>query len=36
MAPDDVAQAVMYLLSVPERAAVDEIYIRRGSSTPFG
>jgi 3-oxoacyl-[acyl-carrier protein] reductase len=32
--PDDIAQAVAYLLSLSDRAAVDEIYIRRRSSTP--
>ena len=29
MHPDDIAQAVAYLLSLSGRAAVDEIYIRR-------
>jgi len=33
--PEDIAQAVMYLLSLPDRAAVDEIYIRRRASKPF-
>lgn len=33
--PVDVAQAVMYLLSLSEHAAVDEIYIRRRNSKPF-
>ena len=33
--PDDVAQAVRYLLSLSSRAAVDQIYIRRRNSTPF-
>ena len=33
--PEDVAQAVLYLLSLSERAAVDEIYIRRRTSQPF-
>jgi 3-oxoacyl-[acyl-carrier protein] reductase len=33
MHPDDVADAVMYLLSLSDRAAVDEIYIRRRSGT---
>lgn len=33
--PEDVAQAVMYLLSLSERAAVDQIYIRRRGSQPF-
>ena len=35
LSPDDIAQAVEYLLSLSERAAVDEIYIRRRSSQPF-
>ncbi len=35
MKPDDIAQAVMYLLSLSDRAAVDEIYIRRSASAPF-
>lgn len=35
MQPEDIAQTVMYLLSLPERAMVDEIYIRRSKSTPF-
>ena len=34
MDPDDVADAVAYLLSLSDRAAVDEIYIRRRSSAP--
>ncbi|HWE00806.1 MAG TPA: SDR family oxidoreductase [Tepidisphaeraceae bacterium] len=33
--PEDVAQSVMYLLSLSDRAAVDEIYIRRRNSAPF-
>jgi 3-oxoacyl-[acyl-carrier protein] reductase len=33
--PDDIAQTVLYLLSLSERAAVDEIYIRRRGSAPF-
>jgi len=33
--PEDVAQTVMYLLSLSERAAVDQIYIRRRGSQPF-
>jgi 3-oxoacyl-[acyl-carrier protein] reductase len=33
--PQDIAQAVLYLLSLSERAAVDEIYVRRRSSAPF-
>lgn len=36
MHPDDVANAVLYLLSLlPTNAAVDEIYIRRKTSQPF-
>lgn len=33
--PDDIAQTVMFLLSLPERAAIDQIYIRRRTSQPF-
>jgi len=33
--PEDIARTVMFLLSLPERAAIDEIYIRRRSSQPF-
>lgn len=33
--PEDIAQAVLFLLSLSERAAVDEIYIRRRGSAPF-
>jgi NAD(P)-dependent dehydrogenase (short-subunit alcohol dehydrogenase family) len=33
--PEDVAQTVMYLLSLSDRAAVDQIYIRRRTSQPF-
>jgi NAD(P)-dependent dehydrogenase (short-subunit alcohol dehydrogenase family) len=33
--PDDIAQAVLYLLSLSERAAVDQLYIRRRASSPF-
>jgi 3-oxoacyl-[acyl-carrier protein] reductase len=33
--PDDIAGAVLYLLSLSDRAAVDEIYIRRRNSSPF-
>jgi len=33
--PEDVAGAVLYLVSLSERAAVDEIYIRRRKSSPF-
>lgn len=35
MQPDDIAHTVLFLLSLSERAAVDEIYIRRRSSSPF-
>ncbi|RKY00741.1 MAG: hypothetical protein DRP54_04965 [Spirochaetes bacterium] len=35
MSPEDIADAVEYLLSISDRAAVDEIYIRRKSSKPF-
>ena len=33
--PEDVAQTVMYLLSLSDRAAIDQIYIRRRGSQPF-
>ena len=33
--PDDIAGTVMYLLSLSDRAAIDEIYIRRRASSPF-
>lgn len=35
MQPEDIAQSVLYLLSLSDRAAVDEIYIRRRASPPF-
>jgi NAD(P)-dependent dehydrogenase (short-subunit alcohol dehydrogenase family) len=35
MQPRDVAQSVMYLLSLSDRAHVDQIYIRRRGSSPF-
>lgn len=35
MSPEDIADAVQYLLSISDRAAVDEIYIRRKSGKPF-
>lgn len=35
LAPEDVAASVLYLLSLSDRAAVDEIYIRRKTSAPF-
>ncbi len=33
--PEDIARTVLFLLSLPERAAVDEIYIRRRTSKPW-
>lgn len=33
--PEDIARIVMFLLSLPERAAIDEVYIRRRASKPF-
>jgi 3-oxoacyl-[acyl-carrier protein] reductase len=33
--PEDIASAVMYLLSLSEKAAIDQIYIRRRNSAPF-
>ena len=35
MQPEDVAQAVAFLLSLSDRATVDEIYIRRRQRKPF-
>ncbi|NIA07936.1 MAG: SDR family NAD(P)-dependent oxidoreductase [Actinobacteria bacterium] len=35
MHPEDISQAVLYLLSLSDRAHVDQIYIRRRSSSPF-
>jgi 3-oxoacyl-[acyl-carrier protein] reductase len=35
LAPEDVAQTVLYLLSLSDRAAVDQIYLRRRTSRPF-
>lgn len=35
MQPEDVAQTVLFLLSLSERCAIDEIYIRRRNSQPF-
>ena len=35
MLPEDVAQTVLYLLSLSDRAAVDQIYLRRRGSQPF-
>jgi NAD(P)-dependent dehydrogenase (short-subunit alcohol dehydrogenase family) len=33
--PRDVARAVLFLLSLPERAVIDQIHLRRYASTPF-
>jgi 3-oxoacyl-[acyl-carrier protein] reductase len=33
--PEDIAGTVLYLLSLSDRAAIDEIYIRRRNSAPF-
>jgi 3-oxoacyl-[acyl-carrier protein] reductase len=33
--PTDVARAVLFLLSLPERAVIDQIHLRRYASTPF-
>jgi len=35
LAPEDVAQTVLFLLSLSDRAAIDQIYLRRWSSRPF-
>ncbi len=35
MQPQDVADAVLFLLSLSDTAAIDQIYIRRRSGTPF-
>lgn len=35
MHPTDIAHAVIFLLSLSKRAAIDQIYIRRRSSSPF-
>jgi 3-oxoacyl-[acyl-carrier protein] reductase len=35
MAPEDIAHTVCYLLSLSDRAAVDQVYIRRRTSKPF-
>ena len=35
MQPEDIAQTVLFLLSLSDRAHIDEIYIRRRSSSPF-
>ena len=33
--PEDIARTVLFLLSLSERAAIDQIYIRRRTSKPF-
>ncbi len=33
--PEDIARTVLFLLSLSDQAAIDEIYIRRRSSQPF-
>jgi 3-oxoacyl-[acyl-carrier protein] reductase len=33
--PEDIAHTVLFLLSLSDRAAIDQIYIRRRSSKPF-
>ena len=33
--PQDIAQTVLFLLSLSDRAAIDQIYIRRSGSKPF-
>ena len=35
MRPEDIAQGALFLLGLPERCAVDELYIRRFNSKPF-
>ncbi|HEY59539.1 MAG TPA: SDR family oxidoreductase [Anaerolineae bacterium] len=35
MKPNDIAHAVSFLLSLSDRCAIDEIYIRRRTSKPF-
>lgn len=35
MHPEDIADTVRYLVTLPPRAVVDQIYIRRQGSTPF-
>ena len=35
MQPEDVARTVLFLLTLSDRCAIDEIYIRRRSSKPF-
>ena len=33
--PADIAQTVLFLLSLSDHAAIDQIYIRRKNSAPF-
>jgi 3-oxoacyl-[acyl-carrier protein] reductase len=33
--PEDIAQTVLFLLSLSPRAAIDQIYVRRRNSAPF-
>jgi len=33
--PEDIAKTVLYLLSISDRATVDQIYVRRRTSNPF-
>ncbi|MBD3344116.1 MAG: SDR family NAD(P)-dependent oxidoreductase [Chitinivibrionales bacterium] len=35
LSPEDISHTVLFLLSLSERAAIDQIYIRRKNSTPF-
>ena len=35
MRPEDIAQGALFLLGLPDRCAVDELYIRRFNSKPF-
>lgn len=35
IAPEDIAETVLFLLTLSDRAAVDQIFIRRANSTPF-
>lgn len=35
LAPEDIVDSVLYLLSLSDRAAIDQIYIRRRTSSPF-
>ncbi|MFW6138735.1 MAG: SDR family oxidoreductase [Spirochaetota bacterium] len=35
ISPDDIAKTVLYLLSLSDRAMVDQVYVRRMASKPF-